>query len=139
MSVFLDTSAILAVLDAADVNHQPADELWKNLLGGDEPLISTNYILLETIALTQNRIGMKAVHDLSTDVIPILTVHWVDEIKHNAALLALLAARRRRVSLVDYVSFGVMRELGLRRCFAFDSHFREQGFECLPGRKPNAG
>ena len=44
-----------------------------------------------------------------------------------------LAARRRDLSLVDVVSFLVMRREGLTRAFTLDPHFSEQGFECIPG------
>ncbi|WP_264844572.1 PIN domain-containing protein [Caldinitratiruptor microaerophilus] len=37
--------------------------------------------------------------------------------------------RDPRLSLVDALSFAIMRELGLRRCFAFDDHFPQAGFE----------
>lgn len=129
----MDTFAFLAVLNEEDANHPAADEAWKELLAGDEPVVSTNYVLLETIALAQSRLGVKAVRTLARDVFPILTIRWVDEVKHHAGLAALLAAGRRRVSLVDCVSFEVVRELGIRRCFAFDPHFLEQGFESIPG------
>ena len=45
---------------------------------------------------------------------------------------AFLAAARRRLSLVDYVSFEVMRTLGIRTSFSFDPLFKEQGFTLLP-------
>jgi predicted nucleic acid-binding protein len=38
------------------------------------------------------------------------------------------AANRRSLSLVDCVSFVVMRQLAIRDAFAFDRHFEEQGF-----------
>jgi len=46
---------------------------------------------------------------------------------------ALLAADRRKLSLVDCGSFHVMRTRVVRTSFAFDPHFREQGFDVLPG------
>lgn len=61
-----------------------------------------------------------------------LQVEWVTEERHRAAMEAVLAASRRRLSLVDCVSFQTMRECGLRTAFCFDPHFREQGFEVLP-------
>ena len=36
-------------------------------------------------------------------------------------------------SFVDCLSFVVMSKLGCRKAFTFDSHFRQMGFEMLPG------
>ena len=132
MSVFVDTSGLLAVLDFDDANHESADEAWRELLKTDEPLVTSNYVLVEAFALVQSRLGMTAIQALSRDAIPLLKVHWVGEAEHSAATAALLSAGRRRLSLVDCSSFEVMRALGIDRCFAFDPHFREQGFKCLP-------
>jgi len=35
------------------------------------------------------------------------------------------------LSLVDCVSFEVMRRIGMNRVFCFDPHFEEHGFEVL--------
>ena len=131
MSVFLDTSALVAVIDRSDANHGKADRIWRRILAGDEPLVTSNYVLVETFALIQHRIGLEAVRELTRDVVPVLTVRWPGEEEHDSATAAVLAAGRRRLSLVDCTSFEVMKVLGIRRCFAFDPHFREQGFECL--------
>jgi len=132
MSVYVDTSAFLAVLDADDANHEPAKQTWTGLLRARETLVTSNYVLVETFALVQHRLGMEAVRTLQEDVVPVLHVEWVGEELHQQAVGALLAANRRNLSLVDCASFAVMRRLGLRRAFAFDGHFSEQGFECLP-------
>jgi predicted nucleic acid-binding protein len=36
------------------------------------------------------------------------------------------------LSLVDCTSFQVMRQLGIDTAFAFDEHFAEQHFTCIP-------
>ena len=131
MTVFVDTSALFAVLDADDGAHSQADGIWRRLLTREEVLLTSNYVLVETFALVQRRLGMDAVETLSTVVTPVLNVHWVDEAVHGRAVTAALAARRRKLSLVDCVSFDIMRRLGVERCFAFDAHFEEQGFDCL--------
>lgn len=131
MTVFVDTSALFAVLDADDGAHSQADGIWRRLLTQEEVLLTSNYVLVETFALVQRRLGMNAVESLSTDVTPVLNVHWVDEAEHSRAVTAILAARRRKLSLVDCVSFDIMRRLGVESCFAFDSHFEAQGFDCL--------
>jgi predicted nucleic acid-binding protein len=94
-------------------------------------LICNNYVLVETIAVLQNRLGMDAMMVFQNDVRPILTILWVDENLHQRAVSALLAAQRRRLSLVDCASFESMRQAGIRQAFAFDVDFEEQGFEVL--------
>lgn len=132
MTVYVDTSAFLAVLDADDQNHGRAREVWKRLLGGRNPLISSSYVLVETWALVQNRLGVEAVRSFSDDIFPLLGIIWVGADLHRRGVAALLAASRRNLSLVDCVSFEVMRDLGVKHVFTFDVHFREQGFSCMP-------
>jgi len=133
MSIFVDTSAFLAVLDADDRHHRRAKAFWTDAMTREETLITTNYILLETYALVQNRLGMDAVRDFSTIIAPLLEIIWVDEDIHRRGLSALLAANRRKLSLVDCVSFEAARDRAIYQVFTFDKHFREQGFYCLPG------
>ena len=54
------------------------------------------------------------------------------EEQHRAGMEAVLAAARKRLSLVDCMSFQVMRRRGLSTAFCFDSHFQEQGFVMSP-------
>ena len=131
MNVFLDTSAILAVLDADDLHHPKADVLWQMLLASDEGLLSTNYVLVETFALVQRRLGMEAVRAFQREIVPLLDVYWLDAETHQAAITRFLPSSRRGPSLVDCSSFEVMRRHGIQRAFAFDAHFSEQGFDLM--------
>ncbi len=45
MNVLVDTSALLAVLDADDAHHGAAQEVWQELLNRDALLLCTNYVL----------------------------------------------------------------------------------------------
>ncbi len=132
MTVFVDTSAILAGLDASDDQHVRAIDTWRNLIQADTPVLTTNYVLLETIAVLQHRGGLIPVRRFVDDLLPALHVYWISEADHRAAVTALLAADRRQLSLVDCTSFLIMRRLDLPTAFAFDPHFVEQGFHCLP-------
>jgi predicted nucleic acid-binding protein len=131
LTTFLDTSALLALLDEDDLNHSRADEAWRQLLGSDEPLVSTNYIVVETLALVQRRLGMEAAKALERDLLPLLDLEWINEATHRSALRTFLTASRRQLSFVDCSSFEVMRKRGVSRAFAFDQHFGEQGFELI--------
>ena len=128
MSVFVDTSAFLAVLDADDQQHERARRAWEQLIAGGEPLLTSSYVLVETFALAQRRLGMGAVRAFHEDVCPILAIKWVSDAVHHAGVEAMLAQGRRRLSLVDCVSFEVMRRNDVDRAFCFDGHFAEAGF-----------
>jgi predicted nucleic acid-binding protein len=133
MSVFVDTSAFFAVLDADDENHNTARQMWEGLLTQEEVvLVCSNYVLVETLALVQHRLGIPAVRTFQEDIMPVLNIEWVDETIHQVGIASVLAAARRGLSLVDCVSFEIMRRLGIKTAFVFDHHFDEQGFECLP-------
>ncbi|MCO6451579.1 MAG: PIN domain-containing protein [Caldilineales bacterium] len=130
--IFVDTSAFLAVLNASDEHHQVARDYWVTAVQDQEALVCSNYVLLETFALIQNRLGMSIVNRFQNDVLPVMRIEWIDETLHRAGVAALLAANRRNLSLVDCISFEVARRQGIREVFTFDGHFREQGFICKP-------
>lgn len=132
MTTFADASALYAVLDADDEFHARAREAWATLLAEDATLVTTNYVLVETFALVQARLGMEAVRALSDHLLPAMRTIGATEEDHRGAVQALLAADRRDLSLVDCSSFLVMRRLGLRSVFTFDADFRKQGFEMVP-------
>ncbi len=132
MTTFVDTSGILAIMDASDELHAAAALAWNQLLSGDDPdLLTTSYVLLETCALIQARLGLEALQAFHTNVRPVLTIIWVDAAMHNAGIESVLAARRRHLSLVDCISFQVMHEHMIQDTLTVDLHFREQGFNIL--------
>jgi predicted nucleic acid-binding protein len=57
MTCFVDTSALLAVMDKDDAVHKEAKALWKQITEQRATLVTTNYVVLETVALLQHRIG----------------------------------------------------------------------------------
>ena len=131
MTLLADTSALYALLEPNDRNHPRAVAYFATDLAW-EPLLTHNYVLLEATALVQGRLGSAAVRAFLEEIVPRLEVVWVDEDLHHAAVAALLAAVRRRVSLVDWMSFEVMRRRGIEAAFAFDRDFAAQGFRTLP-------
>ena len=133
MNIFADTSALYAVLDADDSKHTKAKQFWDKIIKSDDILLCHNYILGETSALVLRRLGMEAVYIFEQDIVPILRVFWVSREVHQAAISAQLIANKRSLSIVDCVSFEVMRRTGIRKAFAFDHHFKDYGYEIYPG------
>lgn len=132
MRTFIDTSAFYALLDRDDRNHPKGKKAWMEILGEPPILVTSNYVLVETFALLQSRLGLEAVRRFQEDVVPVVRVEFVTPEIHRAGTAALLSAGRRGLSLVDCVSFEVMRDLGIKVAFTFDSHFIEQGLDVIP-------
>jgi predicted nucleic acid-binding protein len=102
MDVFIDTSAFFTVLDEVDEDH----------------------------ALALRRLGLNSVRLFRKEVLPQLNTTWVTERQHEIALASLIRSDRRKLSLVDCISFEVMRDSGIQTAFAFGRHFIEEDFDC---------
>lgn len=131
MTVFVDTSALLALVNAGDQHHAEAAERFASF-DDDELLVTTNYVVVETIALVQRRLGMAALATLRHELLGALELSWVDPPTHEAALDDLETQGQRRLSLVDRTSFRFMRQRKLSTAFAFDVDFLEAGFAVVP-------
>lgn len=101
-------------------------------LRDQERLLTHNYVLVETTAVVQHRLGATATRTLLEHLIEPLYVVWVDEFVHRQAVSAFLAGGSTRLSLVDRTSFEVMRRLGIETAFAFDRDFADEGFATVP-------
>jgi len=137
-AIFVDTSALFAVLDADDDNHQRALRAWNPMLDQLEAdpgaaITHTAASSSRAAALVQRRLGMDATRDLLETIVPSLTVVWIDEQIHRLAVAAMLPAGKRQVSLVDWTSFTVMRDRAITHAFAFDDDFERQGFKTFKG------
>ncbi len=130
--VFVDTSALYALLVERDGNHPAACSAGLSLRDEDARLVTSSFVVLETVSLLQARIGVGAVRTFYRDVLPSLHVVWVGEELLNRAMPALLASSQRGISLTDWSSFTLMRERGIGRAFAYDDDFSRQGFELIP-------
>lgn len=130
-AVFADTSGLLALLNASDEYHARAERAFEHLRVRRAPLVSTSYVLVETYALVRGRLGLEAVKSFRTDFAPLVDITWVDATLHDAGLDLLVDRRKRQLSLVDAVSFVVMRQHDVAEAFAFDPHFEQEGFSLV--------
>jgi predicted nucleic acid-binding protein len=132
-TVFVDTSAFYALLVADDAAHSAARRALERLDREQAALVTTSFVVHETVTLLQNRVGTSAVSRFRDDVMPMLDLVWIDEPLLARALAALVAAGSRLVSLTDWTSFEAMRLRGIVEAFAFDPHFARQGFRLVAG------
>jgi predicted nucleic acid-binding protein len=130
-AVFVDTSAVFALLVATDEFHRRARETFAGLRARDARLLSTSYVLVESYALLQRRVGVEAVAAFREGFTPLLEVVWVAAPLHEQGLDDLAARGSTTVSLVDAVSFAAMRRAGTHTAFTYDGLFDAEGFEVL--------
>lgn len=137
MIVFVDTSGLFAFLVQDDEMHERAKAVFSHLAHRKTRLLTSSYVLLETISLLQRRVGLDSVKDFNETVFPLLEVIWVGETWHNRALERLMAESKRQLSITDCLSFEIMDEREIVEVFTFDKHFAERGFKILNPESPD--
>ena len=126
MIVFGDTSGFLAFLDADDPNHNEAVGVWRYLASEAALIVTSNYVVVESVSLLHHRGGIGQVRRFHDDLLGVTAVEWIDSATHAAAFAELLGGSRRGPSLVDLTSFQLMKQRGLRQALAFDRNFAER-------------
>ena len=91
-------------------------------------LLTSSFVLVETAALLQRRVGLAAVHDFQSKIIPLLEIIWANGDWYTRAIQRLFALNDRNISLVDCLSFEIMESREITYAFSFDKHFPENGF-----------
>jgi predicted nucleic acid-binding protein len=125
--IFLDTSAIYALADKADPNHADAYQKFDLALKSGEIFLLHNYVLVESAALLQARLGLQPALLFLRDA-KAFNMEWVDSALHQEAVKELERIGKQGISLVDCMSFVVMRRRSVQRVLVFDPDFHDQGF-----------
>jgi predicted nucleic acid-binding protein len=132
LSLFVDTSGFYALLVRTERDHGAMLEAFRVAAERGRRMVTTNYVIVETSALLQHRIGLAPVRDLEERILPLVTVQWVSSELHRRAVERLFRTDQRKVSLVDVVSFVVMDAEGLTDVIGLDPDFTAEGFRLLP-------
>lgn len=126
--VFVDTSGFYAFLDGSDPFHAAARAAFERAIDQRVLLVTTSYVVHESWAIIQGRLGWEAVDGWLDRIVPRCEVIWVDERLHALGAARCRQARERRLSLTDCVSIEAMRRHGLTQAIAADEHFAREGF-----------
>jgi len=133
-ALFVDTSGWVACADAADPAHQSAVEARDKWLEGGGLLLTTDYILDETLTLLRLRLSLNAAEVWWSQIEASSRLRWEYIGPDRAAVARGIFFRHRdkAFSFTDCTSFAVMRELKLREALSVDRHFRQMGFSVKP-------
>jgi len=131
--VFADTSALYALVDRNDAGHAAAKREVGRLVGAERRIVTTDYIVAETVNLANARGGAlvaNRVLDLVEQSSGIRT-EWIGPERFDAAKAFFRKHSDHAYSFTDCTSFVIMRELRLADALTTDRHFREAGFSAL--------
>jgi predicted nucleic acid-binding protein len=103
---------------------EAANTRARSILSCNEPLITTDHILVETWMLLRSRAQRKIADQFwATLRHGITTIETVTPADLEAAWEIGLTYADQDFSMVDRTSFAVMRRLGVERVASFDHHF----------------
>ncbi len=133
MTIFIDTSFILALINERDQYHNQALDLSDHYI--DQELAITDAVLLEIANSLARRYKNEAIEVIeqflnSEDV---EVIRLTPEIFDRA--FELYKTRPdKEWGLVDCVSFIVMQDRNIRKVLTFDQHFAQAGFQILSSK-----
>lgn len=132
-SVFIDTSALIALIDSSDSLHKQAGIAMSQLSKSKSRMVTTEFVLMEVAnALSRQPFRKYAIdylnglrHIKAISIIPAST-----ELVHKGWLLY-CERSDKEWSLTDCISFDVMMTAGITKAFTSDHHFEQAGFTKL--------
>lgn len=132
--VFIDTSAFIALLDADDPRHPAARAALLDSV--DRGLVTTGYVVAESIAVVRRRFGVEGAEALIDGLLPLVSILPVEPELHAEALARYRASLPSGTSFVDRVSFRVIEHERIDTAFALDADSRGAGIDIVPGDDP---
>ena len=133
-SVFVDTSAWIALINLRDKYHLVAKKFYGDVLAQKRRLLISNLIVSETYTNLLRLLGHhKAVLFLNTiEQAPAIQCICSDPKLEVQARDILRRYDDQDFSYTDAVSFALMQQQNLTDAFTFDHHFSVVGFTRLP-------
>jgi predicted nucleic acid-binding protein len=128
--VFADSSYYVALLSGRDAWHARTVELSKNLLGR---IFTTEYVLVETASMLCKGVDRNAFVDLVRylESDPSVQIVAASSILFRAGFDLFAARPDKEWSVVDSISFLVMKQRRLQEALTTDRHFVQAGFRAL--------
>jgi uncharacterized protein len=130
-SVFVDSVGLLAIIDKSDQWHPPSIVAYNQLLHDNRNLITTSFVLTECGNAASRRPYRRVVFQAREqfELMGNLMLPTPDD--WDSAWVEYRQSPIYGPSIVDCISFQVMRRLGLTEVFSNDQHFANAGFTLL--------
>jgi uncharacterized protein len=134
-TVFVDTSAFVALRNQSEAEHVEARETLAALIAQGVSLYTSNYVFAETYTALMVRVGRAEAIEWGRrfragDAIELVRL---DEKVEGEAWSILERHGDKHWSYVDATSFALIERDGGGEAFAFDAHFTQRGLRVFPG------
>jgi predicted nucleic acid-binding protein len=132
-AAFADTSFFFALAARQDQSHKFALKAFEKLVRSERQIVTTDYILDETLTLMKARTNSKTALMLldRIDRSPATVIEWIGRERFESAKAFFRKHADHGYSFTDCTSFVLMRELKLQDALTTDRHFKEAGFRPL--------
>jgi len=127
----VDTGAWFAASDDKDPDHFAVARCLRERSGR---LVTTNFIVDETVSLMRYRLGFDAARRFGEQIISGSAARLVAVTRRDEARAwdIFIRYRDKSFSYTDCTSFAAMQRLGIDTAVAIDDDFRSFGLACLP-------
>jgi predicted nucleic acid-binding protein len=136
-AVFVDTGGWMACADGGDPAHATCRAARDGRLEGGHTLITTDFVIDETLTLIRFRLGLGAAKAWWQQIDGSVRLRWerVENDRFERARHLFFQYRDKDLSFTDCTSIAIMRELKLTTVLTTDRHFQQMGFEVLPASR----
>jgi predicted nucleic acid-binding protein len=135
--VFVDTSALIALLDRADPLHRAVRAAFAEM--ADVDLVTHGYVVAESLAVVRRRFGLDGAIALLGDILPVVEIVAVEPELHVRVQARYRNSLPSGISFVDQVSFAVIERDALDAALATDADFRAAGVPLIPAAPESIG
>lgn len=125
-AAFIDSSAIVALVDQDDASHEDAVAAYRGLVEAGYRLFTTNYVVAETYDLLRTGVGHAVARQWLRDS-GLATYHADEQDERRARRVVLRARGARGLTMTDAISLVVMERFGVADAFAVDPDFLAGG------------
>lgn len=131
--VFVDTSGWVALFVANDKNHKKAVSIFEDIKQSKASIYTSDYCIDETITT----ILARGNHKQSVLAGKVLFTSEIIKIVHvstdylQGAWELYQKYKDKRFSFTDVTTFVIMKDLNIKKAFAFDREFTQAGIELI--------
>ena len=131
--IFVDSFAWIAIINKSDNYHQVCINLLNKFLKQQAKLLTTNYILVETINALSKSENRKAIIEFINriETSPSVIIFKITDELYQSAWHLYKNRMDKDWGITDCTSFEVMKSFNIKNAFTNDKHFEQADYKIL--------